>query len=103
MANYTEIEIKDLTSAFLKGDKGDPGAIGQSGLSAYEVALQNGFDGTVEEWLLSLKGEKGEKGEQGNSGMVGFEIRDGHLFAISESSENLKNFKIKDGHMILTI
>lgn len=33
------------------------------GKSAYEIALQNGFEGTEEEWLASLKGEKGEKGD----------------------------------------
>lgn len=27
---------------------------------AYEIALRNGFEGTVEEWLASLKGEKGD-------------------------------------------
>ena len=32
------------------------------GLSAYEVALQNGFIGTEEEWLQSLKGEQGPQG-----------------------------------------
>lgn len=30
---------------------------------AYEIALRNGFEGTVEEWLASLKGEKGDPGE----------------------------------------
>jgi hypothetical protein len=33
--------------------------IGPRGYSAYEVALQNGFVGTEEEWLASLKGEQG--------------------------------------------
>ena len=28
------------------------------GKSAYEVAVLNGFSGTEEEWLLSLKGER---------------------------------------------
>ena len=32
------------------------------GLSAYELALQNGFEGTVEEWLESLVGKDGEDG-----------------------------------------
>lgn len=32
-------------------------------VDAYGVAVRNGFDGTVEEWLASLKGEKGEKGD----------------------------------------
>jgi len=32
------------------------------GYSAYEIALGNGYEGTVDEWLASLKGEKGEDG-----------------------------------------
>ena len=32
---------------------------GPQGLSAYEVAVQEGFVGTEEEWLASLKGEDG--------------------------------------------
>lgn len=32
------------------------------GYSAYEVAVQNGFVGTEEEWLESLKGDDGEQG-----------------------------------------
>ncbi len=30
------------------------------GYSAYEIAVQNGFEGTEEEWLASLKGERGD-------------------------------------------
>lgn len=30
---------------------------GVKGLSAYELAVQNGYEGTVEEWLLSLHGK----------------------------------------------
>lgn len=44
---------------------------GGSGASAYEVAVQNGFEGTVEEWLASLKGEPGPKGETGSQGPHG--------------------------------
>lgn len=32
------------------------------GKSAYEIAVENGFVGTVEEWLESLKGVKGKDG-----------------------------------------
>jgi hypothetical protein len=32
-------------------------------IDAYGVAVKNGFKGTVEEWLASLKGEKGDPGE----------------------------------------
>ena len=34
-------------------------------LSAYAIAVKNGFEGTEEEWLASLKGEKGDKGDVG--------------------------------------
>lgn len=45
-----------------KGDKGDPGDPGADGLSAYEVALANGFTGTEQEWLDSLVGSPGQDG-----------------------------------------
>ncbi len=32
-------------------------------IDAYGVAVKNGFEGTVEEWLASLKGEKGDPGD----------------------------------------
>lgn len=35
------------------------GSKGETGLSAYEIALKNGFKGTESDWLLSLKGETG--------------------------------------------
>lgn len=61
---------------------------GKDGKSAYEIAVKNGFEGTEEEWLASLKGAdgtmtfeeltdeqreslRGEKGEQGIPGPQG--------------------------------
>lgn len=38
---------------------------GPPGKSAYEVALENGFEGTEEEWLNSLKGDPGRTPEKG--------------------------------------
>jgi hypothetical protein len=40
---------------------------GKDGASAYEIAVANGFDGSEEEWLESLKGEQGEDGDVGKS------------------------------------
>lgn len=107
MPNYTEIEtteldatlieMTDLDTPFLKGEKGEPGTDGKDGLSAYELALKNGFSGTEAEWIASLRGE------EGISGIVGFELRNGYLFAVSEKSENINKFKIENGHMIVTI
>lgn len=45
--------------------------IAQNGLSAYEIAVQNGFNGSESEWLDSLKGQNGEKGETGEQGPQG--------------------------------
>lgn len=45
-----------------------PGSnIGPPGKSAYEVAVEQGFVGTVDEWLLSLKGTNGQDGLDGES------------------------------------
>lgn len=33
------------------------GFIGENGLSAYEIAVQNGFEGTEQEWLDSFYNE----------------------------------------------
>ncbi len=45
---------------------------GADGKSAYEIAQDEGFEGTEEEWLASLKGEKGDPGKQGNPGQPGY-------------------------------
>ena len=43
--------------------KGGVGTVyGKDGKSAYDIAVQEGFEGTEAEWLESLKGEKGDKG-----------------------------------------
>lgn len=65
---YTETEVKSIEKvvdeaikkAIESGDIGTGGGVGKDGLSAYEVAVKNGFEGTEAEWLNSLKGEKGE-------------------------------------------
>lgn len=43
----------------------------QSGKSAYEVAVDNGFSGTELEWLDSLKGDTGAQGPAGPAGAAG--------------------------------
>jgi len=50
---------------------GTPGPRGVDGLSAYEVALANGFQGNEQDWLASLKGQPGAQGPAGNDGVDG--------------------------------
>ena len=45
--------------------------MGTKGYSAYEVAVQQGFKGTVDEWLASLVGPQGPQGPQGETGPQG--------------------------------
>ena len=47
------------------------GANGKDGRSAYEIAKENGFVGTVAEWLESLKGRDGIDGKDGLPGKDG--------------------------------
>lgn len=56
------------------------GTNGKDGLSAYELAVQSGFIGTLAEWLLSLKGADGKdgaNGKDGNDGKDGINGKDG--------------------------
>lgn len=68
-----DIEFK-IDSGLLQGPKGEQGLQGppgEKGKSAYEVAVDNGFVGTIAEWLSSLKGEKGLRGNDGVQGEQG--------------------------------
>ena len=57
------------------------------GLSAYDIAVQNGFDGSVEEWLESLKGETGPQGEKGETGEAGPQGEKGETGATGPQGE----------------
>lgn len=51
-----------------KGTNGRDGRDGSDGLSAYQIAVQNGFVGSNSEWLNSLKGATAAKGDDGDNG-----------------------------------
>lgn len=48
--------------ASLQGTDGAEGPRGDDGLSAYEIAVNEGFDGSQSEWVESLKGLRGPEG-----------------------------------------
>lgn len=96
---YTGTETEWLASLQgPKGDKGDTGATGPAGangtngkngadgadgkngadgLSAYEIAVKNGFVGNENAWLASLQGQKGDEGPAGANGTNGVNGADG--------------------------
>lgn len=59
------LSSNDFTDGYKK--KIDDFTEHEKGDSAYQIAVKNGFEGTEEAWLESLKGEKGDKGDSGNS------------------------------------
>lgn len=67
----SDIEIEDYID--LSGQMTMNGV----GASAYEIAVSEGFVGTVSEWLASLKGDKGDTGATGATGVSG-----GFLFPV---------------------
>lgn len=50
------------------GINGVDGVDGVDGLSAYQIAVNQGFVGTQSQWVASLKGAKGDKGLDGYNG-----------------------------------
>lgn len=55
----------------IQGETGQKGDTGDAGLSAYDIALQEGFIGTEAEWLASLVGANGADGVNGVDGSNG--------------------------------
>lgn len=62
LSDATKLQIAALESR--KPDKGDQGPRGKS---AYELAQDSGYSGTLAEWLDSLKGIDGDDGSHGTS------------------------------------
>lgn len=58
------------------------GCSGENGKSAYEIAVENGFEGTEAEWLESLKGEDGADGSNGHDGTDGTGITVNDLYEV---------------------
>lgn len=60
------------------GQDGDDGVNGTNGLSAYQVAVANGYTGTELQWLESLVGPKGGNGADGMSAYEVWEAQPGN-------------------------
>ncbi len=56
---------------------------GRDGKSAYELAVQEGYSGSLNQWLDSLQGEDGEDGADGEDGRDGRDGRDGQVVYVN--------------------
>ncbi|MFD1277440.1 collagen-like protein [Streptomyces kaempferi] len=69
-ADGDTIHLDELVPVQAPGG-GDAGGDGAAGKSAYEIAVDNGFTGTVTQWLASLIGPAGPQGVPGATGPTG--------------------------------
>ena len=66
---FTDAEITEIKDEIAQ--KVQVGAKGEDGKSAYQIALDEGFEGTEAEWLASLKGKDGTNGVDGKTPVKG--------------------------------
>ena len=71
-----------------KGAKGDNGRDGKDGKGVYELAVEQGFQGSKKDFLTSLKGEKGDKGDKGDKGADGKDGGGSYTFATEDFNSN---------------
>ncbi|WEY79913.1 hypothetical protein P5667_12340 [Bacillus velezensis] len=68
-----------------------------TGKSAYDIAVDNGFSGTLEEWLASLKGEKGNTGAKGDKGDTGATGAKGATGAAGKDGKSAYELAVQQG------
>jgi len=68
------------------------GQQGANGLTAYQLAVADGFSGTLTQWLASLKGAKGDNGNTGVQGKSAYQVAvdDGYVGTASQWLLTLK-------------
>ena len=85
----TIVDADGETSATLHN--GANGEKGTDGKSAYQIAVEQGYQGSESDWLSSLKGDKGEKGNtgaKGNPGQDGAGGKSAYAIAVEHGYED---------------
>lgn len=77
---------EDFTAEQLEALKGPKGDKGEDGLSAFNIAQLNGFQGTYVEWLKSLKGKDGASATADNAHQL---LLQGNVWAESASVDDV--------------
>lgn len=68
----TAVQVRALIAEATRSTT--PGPPGEDGKNAYELAVEAGFEGSVLEWLASLKSPPGEDGDDGEDGKNAYEL-----------------------------
>lgn len=97
-ANFTALVKPDGTFLSLGSGGTDPSS-GTAGASAYQVAVNNGFSGTEQQWLTSLVGPPGPQGIPGVKGDAGAPGAKGDTGAQGERGlQGIQGFKGDTGN-----
>jgi|GEM_PF-7128668 len=70
---------------------------GASGLSSYQLAVKNGFQGSEIAWLASLIGPTGSKGADGAQGIKGDKGDPGNSYTVVDNLTTITNGTVLDG------
>ncbi len=82
----TIVDADGETSATLHN--GANGEKGTDGKSAYQIAVEQGYQGSESDWLSSLKGDKGNTGAKGNPGQDGANGKSAYAIAVEHGYED---------------
>ena len=82
----TIVDADGETSATLH--HGANGEKGTDGKSAYQIAVEQGYQGSESDWLSSLKGDKGNTGAKGNPGQDGTDGKSAYAIAVEHGYED---------------
>ena len=82
----TIVDADGETSATLHN--GANGEKGSDGKSAYQIAVEQGYQGSESDWLSSLKGDKGNTGAKGNPGQDGADGKSAYAIAVEHGYED---------------
>ena len=82
----TIVDADGETSATLH--HGANGEKGTDGKSAYQIAVEQGYQGSESDWLSSLKGDKGNTGAKGNPGQDGADGKSAYAIAVEHGYED---------------
>ena len=95
--NTLRAELKENNNSFKAGFGQVHSLLGEDGKSAYDIAVENGFEGTEAEWLASLHGKDGTNGIDGFSPLVSVtDIEGGHRVSITDK-DGENTFDVMDG------
>ena len=82
----TIVDADGETSATLH--HGANGEKGTDSKSAYQIAVEQGYQGSESDWLSSLKGDKGNTGAKGNPGQDGADGKSAYAIAVEHGYED---------------